>query len=262
MYTINSIINTLFKSSPLQSSELNEDDIKPFNKGESFQAISIEETRNEHILVEVESNSIFKDKKFFLYEPHVSVTKHNGSNKDLVIDKDYPYPNQYSIDLPHFSQLDNFYNPTGSCNVTSVAMCLYYLGIRPSGKYTQLEDELYNYMIDNGLSRHSPHDLAKVIRQYGFIDDFKTHCTISDCKKHIYQKDMPLIIHGYFTSFGHIIAVRGFNEKGFYVNDPYGEWFPNGYRTDLSGENLLYSYDMIKRLCIPDGSFWVHFIDK
>jgi len=54
----------------------------------------------------------------------------------------------------------------------------------------------------------------------------------------------------------------GYDEYGFIVHDPYGEWFSSGYRTDLSGSYLNYSYLLIRRVCIPDGSFWVHFISK
>jgi hypothetical protein len=54
----------------------------------------------------------------------------------------------------------------------------------------------------------------------------------------------------------------GYDEFGFIVHDPYGEWFSSGYRTDLSGSYLHYSYRLITRVCIPDGSFWVHFISK
>ncbi|NEN93768.1 MAG: peptidoglycan-binding protein, partial [Okeania sp. SIO3H1] len=31
---------------------------------------------------------------------------------------------------------------------------------------------------------------------------------------------------------------------------------------DLSGAYLHYSYRLIRNVCMPDGSFWVHFISK
>ncbi|WP_293282361.1 C39 family peptidase [Microcoleus sp. PH2017_36_ELK_O_B] len=36
--------------------------------------------------------------------------------------------NFVKLDVPYLSQLDNKRNPTGSCNVTSVAMCLLWGG--------------------------------------------------------------------------------------------------------------------------------------
>jgi uncharacterized protein YvpB len=74
----------------------------------------------------------------------------------------------------------------------------------------------------------------------------------------------PVVVHGYFTSFGHIIAIKGYDDvlQSFVVNDPYGEYFDSGYRTDLTGESLNYSYDLIRRTCMDDGDFWVHFLSK
>lgn len=164
------------------------------------------------------------------------------------------------LDVPFKSQLDNKFNPTGACNVTSIAMCLEYLGHRQISNL-QLEDELYKYMTDFALNRHSPYDLARVVRDYGYSDNFKSDATMDECKLWL-KSGMPVVMHGYFTNFGHIITGVGYDNKGFWVHDPYGEWFNTGYRTDLSGENLHYSYQLIKEKCIPDGSFWVHFIGK
>jgi len=72
------------------------------------------------------------------------------------------------------------------------------------------------------------------------------------------------IIHGYFTSFGHIMVARGYDQSGFFVNDPFGEWSELGYRTDLSGENLHYSNELIKAKSSPEGEnyLWLHRITK
>jgi len=42
----------------------------------------------------------------------------------------------------------------------------------------------------------------------------------------------PVIIHGYFTGFGHVLVVTGYDSQGYYVNDPAGVWpgvFKGGY---------------------------------
>jgi hypothetical protein len=62
-------------------------------------------------------------------------------------------PSKVCLDLPYLSQLDNYENPTGSCNVTSMAMCFRYFGVERDPNYSrfsQLEDELYNVMLDCG----------------------------------------------------------------------------------------------------------------
>lgn len=168
----------------------------------------------------------------------------------------------FDLRIPYFSQLDNLYNPTGSCNVTSIAMCLHYLGLRSKNPKTQLEDELYQYCIDKGLSRHSPIDLAKVVKDYGFKDDFKANAKWTEVKAWL-LKGNPIVVHGYFTNFGHIVVIRGFNQRGWIVNDPYGEWWASGYDTNASGERLTYSYKMMDEICgAKVNDLWIHFISK
>lgn len=173
------------------------------------------------------------------------------------------------LDVPYKSQLDNRYEPVSTCNVTSLAMVLEFYNIgyttTMSGKKIrknkniQLEDELYQYMIDKELNKLYPEHLAQVARDYGIKDDFTVWGTIERCIEHL-NSGHPCIIHGYFTQPGHILVLIGHDSNGFFVHDPYGEYFRTGYRTDLSGKNLHYSFDLIRRLCAYDGQFWVHYL--
>lgn len=172
------------------------------------------------------------------------------------------------IKIGYKSQMDNRHNPTGSCNVTSIAMALEYFGITATNpNEIQLEDELYQAMERSGLSRHSPHDLAKVAEIYGMRDRFTSFAKLSDIKASI-ASGRPCIFHGWFTSFGHIIVAVGYDETGFWVHDPYGKWTPNGYirngkENQRRGEYVHYSYGMIDAKCREkDGSFWCHFLDR
>ncbi|MEG4583058.1 C39 family peptidase [Microcoleus sp. MON1_C5] len=181
--------------------------------------------------------------------------------------KSYGHP--VLLDVPYKSQLDNRYEPSSTCNVTSLAMVLEFFGIGlvtlfdgrkvKRNKNTQLEDELYQYMIDKELNKLYPEHLAQVARDYGLKDDFTVWGTIERCIQHLIN-GYPCIIHGYFTQPGHILVLVGCNATGFFVHDPYGEYFRSGYRTDLSGKNLHYSFDLIRRLCAYDGQFWVHYL--
>ncbi|MBW4680532.1 MAG: C39 family peptidase [Microcoleus vaginatus WJT46-NPBG5] len=171
-------------------------------------------------------------------------------------------PSTVQLSVPYFSQLNNELNPHGSCNVTSVAMCIVYLGYQwfnSSGE--QLEDQLYRYCTDNRLSRHSPTDLAKLINIYGYKDDFQPDAKWGDVKQWLAAGN-PCIAHGWFTRSGHIITIVGYNEKGWIVNDPYGEWYEWGYETSISGKGLVYSYGMMKEVCGSDGDLWIHFVSK
>jgi Peptidase_C39 like family len=174
------------------------------------------------------------------------------------------------LPIPFLTQLDNVNVPYGTCNVTSIAMALKFLGIKGNGK-GQLEDQLFSRVMKLGLSRHSPHDLAYLVNlDYGSLgirDVFKDKATHAELKAHL-AKGFPAIVHGFFTDSGHIIVVRGYDDtayggRGAYiVNDPYGEFYKDGYDTSASGERLYYSYRMMKDLAGSDGDFWVHFISK
>lgn len=169
--------------------------------------------------------------------------------------------------FPYFFQLDNAQNPSGSCNVTAIAMCLHYLGIRSKDSGQQLEDELYVKCVNNGWSRHDPLGLKRVAESYrGIKDNFTTAGTF-DAIRDTLTAGEPCVIHGYFTRSGHIIVVKGFDESGLLVNDPYGEWFESGYDTDASGDSLHYSYSMISRLCSPESvdnprDIWLHRLSR
>lgn len=245
---------TLLKSRPLQSNLLAAYEKLPIAQGKIFDLATCDRDRN-HWRITFPPNAN-KPGNFFIYEGHceVGVAPHKGFAKKIVSPT-------VRLEVPYRSQLDNAYNPTGACNVTSLAMCLDFLKIPRRQKTGQFEDELYQYAIDQNYSRHSPQDLAAITRDYGAINYFTEWGTIERCQQHLVNGN-PCVIHGYFTSFGHIIVLVGYDSEGFVVHDPYGEWFADGYRTDLSGEGLHYSYSLIQRTCIPDGQFWVHYISR
>lgn len=184
-------------------------------------------------------------------------------------------PLKIILNIPYKKQLDNLFNPTGTCNVTSFAMILEFFGVprraqevnRDANKL-QLEDELWLQLKRFNLNYKDPYDLAKIAEYYGVTDEFKTRTSFKEIKEHIASGN-PCITHGYFTSSGHIIVLVGYDDmreailkklNGFIVHDPYGEWFESGYDTNRSGAFLNYSYDLIKRKCNFDDQFWVHFL--
>jgi uncharacterized protein YvpB len=263
--------DTVFKARPLQSSSLPETEKQLVASGKSFKLIDVEPSARKHVRVTLrndafpklhENGEVKPSKIWYAFSEHVTIynPKDKASDTAPTTPPKGP-PASVKLNVPYKSQLDNWYNPTGSCNVTSIAMCLQFLGLPRRDNIGQYEDELYEYAIYRGLSRHNPYDLAKIVRDYGGKDEFRENATIDEVKAWL-VKGNPAVIHGYFTSFGHIIVVVGYNETGFVVHDPYGEWFSSGYRTDLSGAYKTYSYNLIRRTCIPDGNFWVHFISK
>jgi uncharacterized protein YvpB len=171
-------------------------------------------------------------------------------------------PDTVQLKVPYLSQLDNETDPYGTCNVTSLSMCMAYFG-HPTrnAQGQQLEDELNQYCYAHGLDRHVPDDLAEVVRAYGYKDNFQANAKWRDVKKWLEQGN-PCVVHGYFTGSGHVIAIIGHNSKGWIVHDPYGEWFSSGYNTSGSGAALTYSYSMMEKVCGTDGDLWIHYISK
>jgi len=240
---------TVLKVSPLQSGQLSDGQKWNFAEGDCKDIYTCEVAHSHWRLHLVEPVAQYH--QLYVYSRHC----------ELIEAEDGELPPAVTLDVPYKSQLDNWFNPTGACNVTSLAMCLEYLGAERRTRAGQFEDELYEYAINRGYSRHSPYDLAQIARDYGVSDRFVEAGSIDGIKAWIAGGN-PAIIHGYFTSFGHIIVVVGYDEYGFIVHDPYGEWFATGYRNDLSGAFLHYSYGLIRKTCMPDGNLWTHYLSR
>jgi uncharacterized protein YvpB len=167
--------------------------------------------------------------------------------------------------VPYFNQLANVRNPYGTCNVSSMAMAMSYCGAKQRTS-ERFPDELNNYCEDNELDRHVPYDLAKIAKAYGIADRFTEHATIQQVKEWLIQGN-AIVIHGWFTNEGHVLCLIGFDDTGFCVHDPYGEWGSGGYDINdddnfTKGKGLHYSYEMIERTCVEADGAWVHFLER
>lgn len=188
----------------------------------------------------------------FLYPPHIQMRR-GGQVFN-------PFPNQVELNVPHFSQRDNprFYWST--CNVTSIAMALYYYGMRTSWG-GQLEDELLQWCLNKyGEGSQTDHSvLSQLIRAYGYKSTFNTTRTWSEIQTELINR-RPCILAGDFTATGHIVCVVGYTPQGLIVNDPWGDAL-TGY-SDTEGAKLLYPYSYLNRVAGPDGKIWAHFISR
>jgi len=156
------------------------------------------------------------------------------------------------------SQLDNLFNPYGSCNVTSIAMALNYHGIIGTG-LGQLEDQLYKEMENRRWSRHNPYDLVKICELKKIADKFTSVGNILDIKESI-DNNKPTVLHGYFTRSGHIIECHGYDGDTFICHDPYGSYLDGYCNSPNLGRDVRYSRKLIEEVCMPDGNLWIHSI--
>lgn len=255
MQTVKIIQDTILKRRALQASDLPDDQKQEVEAGKELAIASFALDR-QHIRVAFADASFKGFNTWYCFAEHVQILK----DGKVVLPPPEP-PLRTKLQIPYKSQLDNQENPTGSCNVTSIAMCLEFLGAKRKQQAGQFEDELYRYALDHGLSRHDPHDLAVIVEAYGCRDDFRTDATVPEVKAWL-AAGKPIVTHDWLSAAGHIIVLVGYDEYGFLCHDHYGEWNDWGYDTGASGDGVRYSYEMIERLCMADGQFWIHFISK
>ncbi|ERT05411.1 peptidase C39 like family protein [Lyngbya aestuarii BL J] len=170
-----------------------------------------------------------------------------------------PLPDQIELNVPYFSQRDNPRYSWSTCNVTSIAMVLYYYGLR-SQYGGQLEDELLQWCFNYaGVGSQTEHNvLTALIRAYGYKSSFSTTRRWSEIKEELINR-RPVVIGADLTPAGHVLTIIGYNKKGYIVNDPWGDAY-TGYN-NTEGRRLLYSYGYFNQVAGPDGNVWAHFID-
>jgi len=153
--------------------------------------------------------------------------------------------------VPYFSQEDNETEPWRTCGATSAAMCLKYFKVPDFGSFPQYEDDVKARFDRLGIDHGAPDGIRRLLEGLGLRDDLTMKGRLSDITRALDSGEI-CILHGYWTEPGHILVIRGYNDKGdFFVNDPAGEWFYSGYRknsrfsADNKGENKLYSRKLI-----------------
>tara|TARA_A200000159_G_C7334579_1_gene344519 strand:+ start:3099 stop:3947 length:849 start_codon:yes stop_codon:yes gene_type:complete len=187
------------------------------------------------------------------------------------IPESYPEPEPQvmnSTGVPYFFQYSNRLYPGSSCQNTSVAMVLAHLG--------------WNGVPDNITSSwgkdyaQSPHNLSNmfntIARAEGFSGRLVTDTNGSlDTFRNLASRGKVLIVHGYFTGYGHVLVVTGFDGADYTVNDPAGVWrgtFKGGYgwSNSFDGHGARYpKHSFESAIGTSDGSsvlpLWYHKLD-
>jgi Peptidase_C39 like family len=156
---------TLLKTRPLQSTDLQDNEKFPFNPGTVFELNTCDRDRNHWRITFPQSAN--RPGIWFIYEGHCKIEVEGLIPPAF---RGVSLPPSVRLDISYKSQLDNRENPTGSCNVTSMAMCLEFLDPDLKRDYKsgsgQLEDHLYRLMENNDLDRHSPQDLERLVSRF------------------------------------------------------------------------------------------------
>ena len=80
----------------------------------------------------------------------------------------------------------------------------------------------------------------------------------------------PWIVHGYFTNAGHVMVVLGYDEHGYWVNDPAGTWdqqfrggYPYGWEP-IVGNAVYYNKLTLSYISSINGNdyapLWMHLV--
>ena len=167
---------------------------------------------------------------------------------------------QQNINIPYYNQYDNKHYPYSTCQNTSIAMVL-----------SHFQNDIYP---DDIFSRwgkdmaQSPSGLNYIYNHYATTSSINTYTNASpEDLVNALSKGYIAIVHGYFTTYGHVLVVRSFDGQSYHVNDPAGKWkecFKCGYDGSYNGvtrypkqafENALFTSDGYSYL--PG---WIHII--
>ena len=147
------------------------------------------------------------------------------------------------LQVPYQSQRDNA-SGTGyrECFSSSCAMVAMYWG--------KIEnDDAYNKVREQFGDSTDAQAQLRALRSLGLSAEFKTSGTVDDLKHQIdIGRPTPVgwlhkgALPG--TGGGHYCVIRGFDQSGWWVNDPYGDCdlVNGGYPSSTNGEKLHYSY--------------------
>lgn len=257
-YKLEITVDTIAKySSEFQSSEILDDNLKfSASRGTSFEINWYEES-NGHYLVEL-IKPINGRYNWFFFSPHAKITTGGTIHNNSIL-----------LPVPYFPQRDNKIRPHQTCNMTCASMVIDYFYPGTANKYKpkQLEDILTEWAVSqwgfNSIYYHS--NIVKILEKWKVKSTFSTKTSFQDIKKSLAAGN-PVIYSGRFTPGGHIIVLIGYDDinRQFIVNDPWGEYFHNGYRSShTNGKQLRYSYNLISNVSYSGSEFgWGHICSK
>jgi hypothetical protein len=190
------------------------------------------------------------------------------------------------IKTDYQNQRNNKYRPGATCNLTSAAIALSVRGVKSNTPGLSLEDALFECAERNGYNIHTPDGIKSTVETYApdILCSFTANGSIERIIAAI-NRDNVVVVHGYFTRSGHIVAVVGYDsdKKTLIVDDPWGDCIiengkPVGYRlnntTDDSenqpGNDSEFRFQTFASICSdsPESSWqdindiWMHEVMK
>ena len=128
----------------------------------------------------------------------------------------------YIPDVPYFHQHSNRINPSGSCQNTCIAIVLKYYGA----------DDITPDMISAKWGTHvaqTTGGLEKVFNEEAAlrglsVRDQATETGLLRELHALLDAGRPVIVHGGFSTVGHLMVLVGYDERFYYAMDPASQW--------------------------------------
>jgi len=233
--TITANHDTLLKKRPVQSFELSANEIVNVENDKVYHLVWKGTEENGHIKVSL----AYGGGNWYIYAPHwdglVAGVKPDGK----------------VLEVPYFSQRDNYRDASRTCFSSSCAMLLEFKkpgtlpGSRGDDKYVE---RVFQYGDTTVASTQ-----IQALGSFGLSATFKTNGSLAWLREQL-DKGNPVPIgilhHGPSnapTGGGHWICVIGYNDSGFIVNDPWGKLdHRSGTYVSTNGDRVQYSTDLIR----------------
>jgi hypothetical protein len=181
-------------------------------------------------------------------------------------------PSSNPIAVPYFNQYDDArVNPSGSCGNTSTAMLLRFYGIATTPDSVRSKYDGGGDCGGGFKPWQCPEGLSRIQTAEGLKSRYTRVGNRAQIKRQI-DAGRPVIIHGNFTSVGHIMVIVGYDDakKEWITNDPAGRWCGaafGGYSScggdRVSGASRRYSYSAFSNSVLgADGDIWMSTASK
>ena len=164
--------------------------------------------------------------------------------------------------VPYFYQYDNAINPGGSCQNTSMAMALVFYGAAD-----ETPDAISGYYGTSAAQTVAGWEEVFNAEAEYFGLSWRDAGTTTGSLAGVHDQlaaGIPVVVHGYFTAYGHVVVLVGYDGAQYWVNDPAGAWnevyMGGGYSgaDPDEGYYVTYSAAAVDAAIAPDGYAWMH----
>ncbi|MDU0113232.1 C39 family peptidase [Psychrosphaera aquimarina] len=191
-----------------------------------------------------------------------------GSSFYLSVKAEIANPSAAAV--PYYNQLNNYYDPYGTCSVTSLAMITDMSGFTNPSVTGRSPDYLYEELggvLQTVPSLANGYNTMAIRAGSSKRANSKTNGTFAELQQALASGKVA-IVHGWFTNPGHIMVVTSYDGTHYTVNDPFGKWNQQkwgSYNSYVSGEGQKYAKAAFEYAINDNGQgndLWLHIFDK